>query len=39
MEHNEKQTISYPERRHSTTFEGVVDTLKWVLIALILALI
>ena len=39
MEHTEKQTISYPERRHSTTFEGVVDTLKWVLIALILALI
>jgi signal peptidase I len=31
--------MSYPERRHSTTFEGIIDTLKWVLIALILALI
>jgi len=39
MEHIAEQTISYPERRHSTTFEGIIDTLKWVLIALILALI
>jgi signal peptidase I len=34
-----EQTISYPKRRYSTTFEGVIDTLEWVLIALILALI
>jgi len=39
MEHTVEQTISYPERRRSVAFEGVVDTLKWVLIALILALI
>ncbi len=40
MEHNTPdQTVSYPQRRHSTTFEGVIDTLEWVLIALILALI
>lgn len=31
--------INYPERRYSVTFEGIIDTLKWVLIALILALI
>ena len=34
-----EQTISYPKRRYSTTFEGIIDTLEWVLIALILALI
>jgi len=31
--------VGYPERRHSATFEGIIDTLKWVLIALVLALI
>ena len=39
MEHISERIISYPERRHSVAFEGIIDTLKWVLIALILALI
>jgi len=39
MEQIGKQTVGYPERRHSVAFEGIIDTLKWVLIALVLALI
>ncbi len=39
MEHTQERIMSYPERRHSAAFEGIIDTLKWVLIALILALI
>ena len=34
-----EQIVSYPKRRYSTTFEGIIDSLEWVLIALILALI
>ncbi|MHC5060435.1 MAG: signal peptidase I [Planctomycetota bacterium] len=39
MEIVQEQTINYPERRYSSTFEEIIETLKWVLIALILALI
>ncbi|RKY10336.1 MAG: signal peptidase I [Planctomycetota bacterium] len=39
MEQFGKQTVGYPERRYSVAFEGIIDTLKWVLIALVLALI
>ena len=33
------QTFHYPERRHSTTFEGIIETLEWVIIAMALAFI
>lgn len=39
MAENAEQTIDYPRMRRSTTLAGIIETMEWVIIALILAFI
>ncbi len=39
MAENAEQTIDYPRMRRSSTFAGIIETMEWVIIALVLAFI